>query len=554
MDILPKDVILRELTPRRTLRCLCFAPWHERGRHDPRITVVSVNGMTYSNCRKVLREKVAQDDSALEFSSSRGTIRRGSLLTSIVALLLLSAILLSAPADEKRISIYSAAANYTLRVTERDGRDYVDLHEILEPLGTVSIKTDGLHWRLRYKNVESEFTADKTRGRIQGGDFDLPARFLLEKGRGLVPLAALSTLMPRFLGVPVTFHESSRRMFIGNVAVHFTAQTSKTTPPTLVMDFTSPVNPMIGTEPGKLSMVFTHEPLVPPGSQTLTFDSKAIPSLSYQESNGAVEVTVAGTVPLFASFSNDGRTIIITPAPQAATQAPTPAPGLQAPGISSPTSQASAQVPPGSTVPGANINRLVTYFAVVDASHGGDERGAALTDQLAEKDVTLAFARRLRQELDTRGLTTLVLRDGDTTLNLDRRASLANSAHPAIYLCLHAASQGTGVRLYTALLPAGGDNRGLFLDWNTAQSSFRSASQIAEASLAAEFGKRQIPVRTLSAPLRPLNNVTAAAVAIEVAPPETGISGLTAPEYQQLIASSVAAGVAAVRDKLGAGR
>jgi N-acetylmuramoyl-L-alanine amidase len=532
--------------------CLGMKGW---ARPAPRITVVPAKGMRYSNIRRVLRQlRLACDDSPLGFLTSRDTIRRGLLLTSIVALFLFSAMLLSAPADEKHISIYSAVANYTLPVAARDGRDYVDLFEILEPLGMVSIKTDGRHWRLRYKNVDGEFTAGKTRARIQGRDSDLPANFLLERGRGLVPLASLSTLMPRFLGAPVTFHESSRRMFIDNVAVHFTAQISKPNPPNLVMDFSSPVNPMIATEPGKLRMVFTHEALVPPGSQTLTFDSKSIPSASYEENNGAAEITIVGTAPLLASFSNDGRTIIIAPAPQVATPPPTPAPGLQAAGISSPTSQATAQLPPGSTVLGASLNRSVTYFAVVDASHGGDERGAALTDQLAEKDVTLALARRLRQELDTRGLTTLVLRDGDTTVSLDQRARLANSAHPAIYICIHAASQGTGVRLYTALLPAGGNNRGSFLDWDTAQSSFRSASQIAEAGLVAELGKRQIPVRSLVAPLRPLNNITAAAVAIEVAPPEAGVPGLASSEYEQIIAGSVAAGVAAVRDKLEAGR
>ena len=88
---------------------------------------------------------------------------------------------------------------------------------------------------------------------------------------------------------------------------------------------------------------------------------------------------------------------------------------------------------------------------MVDASHGGDERGAALTDQMAEKDVTLAFARLLRQELDSRGLRTLLVRDADTTLTPDRRATMTNAAAPAIYVCVHAASQGTGVRLYTAL-------------------------------------------------------------------------------------------------------
>src|SRR2546428_4641532 len=409
-----------------------------------------------------------------DFKMAVRCMRAGFLVVLIAALVLCASLLLSAPSEQKRVSIYSTAANYTLSVLDRDHRDYVSLFEVLEPLGTVTAKTDSSRWKFRYNNAEGEFNVGKTRARVQGHDVDLPANFLLENGRGLVPLNSLTVLLTRFLGGPVTFNETARRLFIGNVSVHFTAQVNKANPATLVMDFSSPLNPMIATEPGKLRMVFTHEPIVPPGSQTLTFDNKTIPSATFAESNGAAEITVTGSAPLFASFSNDGRTITIAPAPQSTAQAPTQAPGPQGPGLqqgtSLPGSQATAPAQPGSAISGANLNRLVPYFAVVDASHGGDERGAALSDQLAEKDVTLGFARRLRQELETRGLTTLVLRDGDTTLSLDQRASLANSTHPAIYICVHAASQGTGVRLYTALLPAGGDNRGPFLDWETAQS------------------------------------------------------------------------------------
>src|SRR5262249_43104906 len=148
----------------------------------------------------------------------------------------------------------------------------------------------------------------------------------------------------------------------------------------------------------------------------------------------------------------------------------------------------------------------------------------------------------------------LVLRDGDTTVSLDQRASLTNIAHPAIYLCLHAASQGAGVRLYTALLPPGDGSSGPFLSWDNAQSVFAVQSRIAQTSLARELQNRQITVRSLAAPLRPLNNITAAAVAIEVAPSEGEISQLNSPTYQQLIASSIAAGMADVRDELEAGR
>jgi N-acetylmuramoyl-L-alanine amidase len=356
---------------------------------------------------------------------------------------------------------------------------------------------------------------------VQAQAVDLPGDFLLENGRGLVPVSSLPSLLQRFLGGSVNLHEASRRLFIGSVGVHFTAQVNKTNPPTLVMNFTSPVNPMIATEPGKLRMVFTREPLVPPGSQTLTFDSPAIPSAAYQENNGTAEITVSGPVPLFASFSNDGRTITITPAPQATAHAPVPAvpPAVPAPAGS-----------PATPVAGPTAVAIAAqYFVVVDPSHGGDERGAALSDQLAEKEVTLAFALRLR-------------------------ANMTNAARPAIYICLHAASQGSGVRLYTALLPAGAEGRGPFLDWNTAQAGFRAASQTAETSLATELGKRQVAVRSQLAPLRPLNNITAAAVAIEIAPPTGKLADLDSPAYQQLVAESVTAGIEAVRDQLGATR
>ncbi len=474
-------------------------------------------------------------------------MRAAPVVIFCLTVLFALALAVSGFADEKRLSVYSGANSHSVIVRDKNGTDYVGLLEVLQPLGSVSVRTDGRTWRLNYNGSDSEFTPGKTRARVHGQTFDLTANFLLENGRGLVPLSSVSSVVSRFLSVPVNFHEASRRLFIGNTGVHFTAQVNKTNPPTLVMNFTSPVNPMIATEPGKLRMVFTREPVVPPGSQTLTFDSPEIPSATFQENNGAAEIAVSGPVPLFASFSNDGRTITIMPAPQATAHAPAPATPSPVPSPASPTAQAAAGAAPPAAAP-------VQYFVVVDASHGGAERGAALSDQLAEKDVTLAFALRLRQQLQAHGFQTLMLREGDTTMSLDQRANMTNQAHPAIYICLHAASQGSGVRLYTALLPAGAEGRGPFLDWNTAQSEFRAASQTAETSLATELGKRQVAVRSLLAPLRPLNNITAAAVAIEVAPPAGKLADLNSTSYQQLVAESITSGIEAVRDQLGAKR
>jgi N-acetylmuramoyl-L-alanine amidase len=477
--------------------------------------------------------------------SEQATRRSGPLLIFGLAVCCLLALRVSG-FEEKRLSVYSSGSTYSIVVVEHSGADYVSLQDILQPLGAVTVRVDGRTLRLRFNNLDGEFREGKIKGRIQGRSFDLPAAFLLEQGRGLVPLASLPTLLPRFLRAPANLHESARRLFIGNVAVHFTAQVNKTNPPSLVMQFSSPVNPTISTEPGGLRMVFAREPLVPPGSLTLTFDSQAIPSATFDERNGAAEIAVNGRVPLFASFGNEGRTITIMPAPQAAGQVNPPPVPPSAPVTPNP----SAPAQPGSPLPPAATSLPAQYFAVVDASHGGDERGAALSDQLAEKDVTLAFALRLQQELQSHNLPTLLLRDNDTTLSLDQRANLTNVAHPAVYICLHATSQGTGVRLYTALLPSGGENRGPFLDFETAQQGFRAASQVAESSLATEFGKRQVPVRSLTAPLRPLNNITAAAVAIEIAAPAGKIADLNTPAYQQLVAEAVTVAIEGVRDQL----
>jgi len=448
---------------------------------------------------------------------------------------------LSGATPEKHLSVYSVAANYSLPVVQREGRDYVGLLELLEPLGRVSGKADGSKWRLRYNNVEGYFQADKSRARVQNRDLELGGKVLLENKRGMVPVGALASLLPRFLGGPVSLHEVADRLFIGSVATHFTASLAGDNPPKLVLHFTAPVNPSIATESGALRMTFSREPLVGPASPTLTFGSKVIPSASYSEVNGAAVLTVNSTAPVIATFGNDGRTIAISPT--------TPTPQTQA-APSQPAPPATAAQPaPATPIPQLPPQRR--YFAVVDASHGGDDDGETLSTTLLEKDVTVSLARSLRQELESRGISTLVLRDSDANLAVDQRAVFANADHAAIYIALHAASSGHGARIYTALLPYGEDDRGPFRSWTTAQHAALPLSQSTASAVAAELQKRQIPVRTLAAPLRPLNNIVGPAIAVEVAPEGSDVSQLTAPDYQQLITSAVATAIAAVRDQLG---
>ena len=116
---------------------------------------------------------------------------------------------------------------------ERSGRDYVGLLELLEPLGRVSTETDGHSLKLRYNAIDAEFAAGKTRAKIHGRDFDFTAPFLIENSRGLIPLTSLSALLPRFLGAPVNFRESARRLFIGGVGIQPSFRLDASNPPRL---------------------------------------------------------------------------------------------------------------------------------------------------------------------------------------------------------------------------------------------------------------------------------------------------------------------------------
>jgi len=468
---------------------------------------------------------------------------RGAGVAAMAGAIVLLALVFLGAAPEKHLTVYSIAANYSLPLVQREGRDYVGLLELLEPLGKVNARADGVRWRLRYYREEVDFQAGKSRCRLQGRDTDFPGKFLLENDRGLVPVSSLAVLLPKILGGPVTLHEESERLFVGSISIHFTASLSADNPPRLVFNFTGPVNPGVSTEPGSLRLAFTRDPVVSPASPTLTFGSKAIPSATFSEGNGIAVVVVNSTVPVMASFSNDRRTISITQTSGAVAQ-------NAAPATAAGTTPA---VPTAPATPAANnaSNASRRYFAVVDASHGGDDHGETLSTTLLEKDVTVVLARSLRQELESRGITTLVLRDSDANLSVDQRAVFANADHAAIYIAVHAASHGPGVRIYTAMLPYGDDDHGPFRSWTTAQRGALPFSQTAASAVSAELQKRQISVRMLAAPLRPLNNLTGAAIGLEVAPSGADLTQLTAPDYQQLVTSAVATAIAAVHDQLG---
>jgi N-acetylmuramoyl-L-alanine amidase len=210
-----------------------------------------------------------------------------------------------------------------------------------------------------------------------------------------------------------------------------------------------------------------------------------------------------------------------------------------------------ASLPPPNQIPSVQaVPPQPTLLIMIDPAHGGSESGAVLNPAILEKDVTLAFALRLLQQLSARGIQSQLVRNGDSTLSTDERALAVNAAHPALYIGIHATSQGSGVRFYTAMLPVGGDDHGPFHDWQTAQSASLAHSRSIQEQLAASVQKMGVPIRSLSAPLKPLSNIIVPALTIEIAPTTADASQLTSADFQQMIAVTTANALASIRPTL----
>jgi N-acetylmuramoyl-L-alanine amidase len=74
---------------------------------------------------------------------------------------------------------------------------------------------------------------------------------------------------------------------------------------------------------------------------------------------------------------------------------------------------------------------------VIDAGHGGHDRGGIPGQRVAEKDMTLDVAQRLRSVLAASGYRAVMTRDTDVFVPLPTRVAIANSYRNAIFVCIH---------------------------------------------------------------------------------------------------------------------
>ena len=244
-------------------------------------------------------------------------------------------------------------------------------------------------------------------------------------------------------------------------------------------------------------------------------------------------IEVAGAVVIAAAAAGMEQSPPAAHAPQS-NQAPPPVsaqPLPQSPSV------------PAMPAPLASPAQGPRFLVVVDAAHGGSDTGARIGDGSLEKDITLGIAARLRSTLHARGIDVVTTRTGDVNLLAVNRAETANHAQGAACLTIHATATGSGVHLYTSSLTPTANTR--FMPWQTAQSAYVTQSLKLESEIDSALAHAEIPVSLGRASVAPMDSMTCAEVAVEMAPlvggHVTGAKPVTDVSYQKQVVDAVAA-------------
>src|SRR5437588_3150730 len=108
----------------------------------------------------------------------RWSKKLGSMLTAFV--LISCALLLSVADPAKQFTIYTPQTTYSIEVMERQGQPYINLMDLLEPLGATNVRNSGVNWTLQLNKVEAHFTEGKDTAKIKGATVELSGGVLVE--------------------------------------------------------------------------------------------------------------------------------------------------------------------------------------------------------------------------------------------------------------------------------------------------------------------------------------------------------------------------------------
>jgi len=159
-------------------------------------------------------------------------------------------------------------------------------------------------------------------------------------------------------------------------------------------------------------------------------------AITIAPATGNAEPAVASPVLMPSKQLQDVPTANSEEKPEAAPPVATKDSSAEAPAANTNTDKPAVADKPKQAKPGQKIITIA-----VDAGHGGEDPGARGSNGSHEKNITLAIARKLKQQIDAEdNMQAILIRDGDYFVPLGDRVKKARAAKADLFISIHADS------------------------------------------------------------------------------------------------------------------
>src|SRR5437899_2530961 len=332
-------------------------------------------------------------------------------------------------AADANLPIYFPGSKLIVKAETFNRETYLPLKEILESMGVPY--TDALALEtLTIRSGNARLVVTKNSALMSYNDqiVLLPSPVLREDGRWLVPMDFLNLGLMRLTGTEFRYRPGTPRIFAENVDAPELEMNAQTLGPItrLTIRCAVPLNLDLKRDNQRAILAIDRTPL-DPVRERLEHRDRLLRSVVFDDSDGEAK--------LILDITRDVSDIRLTPADnnriffvdllrkgEPISEAPPPA--------ETPAPAGKPDVIP----PAERRVRVV----VIDPGHGGMDTGAK-GEEVAEKDLTLILARRLRAALQMRlGTTVLLTRDSDIALDNEARSAVANNNQANLLISLHA--------------------------------------------------------------------------------------------------------------------
>lgn len=194
-------------------------------------------------------------------------------------------------------------------------------------------------------------------------------------------------------------------------------------------------------------------------------------------------------------------------------------------------------------------------LVIIDPGHGGSDPGVKISDKVSEKDVTLAIALALQQELTKTGsIQVRMTRNADQLMTMEARIRTVREAKPDLFVSIHVnagfGKTSTGYELYfpgfNGNAPTASEGEGGILQGMARNQYLNSSVRLAQAvekNLEGVFPRKSRGLR--EAPVPVLRNIALPAVVIEVgfATNPGDSKKLTDEDVRKAVAQAISKGI-----------